>query len=111
MEAKKFDYYLRKYKHGTRPIGNGQYITIDKHDRDVVYSCDPNGWEWHRLDGPAFIPFDKDDFVLESAWYINDYDVTDEIIVWASENSIDLDNLSEVDKALIKLTWADYYGK
>jgi len=57
----------------------------------------------HRLDGPAIIRWDK-----TTKWYMNGYDVTKQITNWAKENNIDLDNLTEVDKALIKLTWADY---
>jgi len=57
----------------------------------------------HRLDGPAITWGDE-----HKEWYINDVEVTDEITQWAKENEIDLDNLTEVDKALIKLTWVDY---
>ena len=57
----------------------------------------------HRLDGPAYIGHDG-----VSEWFINDSDVTDKITTWATNNNIDLDNLSEVDKALIKIVWADY---
>ena len=57
----------------------------------------------HRLDGPAHITSDGD-----KVWYINDCHVTDQIIQWAEENDIDLDNLTDVDKALIKLVWSDY---
>jgi len=57
----------------------------------------------HRLDGPAYI---KNDNTKE--WYINGHHVTDIITKWAEENDIDLENLTEVDKALIKLIWSDY---
>ena len=57
----------------------------------------------HRLDGPAMI-LDNG----KTKWWINDYNVTEKITQWAEENDIDLDNLSEVDKALIKLIWVDY---
>ena len=57
----------------------------------------------HRLDGPAVILANG-----ETKWFINDYNVTDKINKWAKENDIDLDNLSDVDKALIKIVWADY---
>ena len=62
-----------------------------------------NNGKLHRLDGPAFIHDDGD-----KAWFINDSHVTVIITDWANENDIDLDNLSEVDKALIKIVWADY---
>ena len=57
----------------------------------------------HRLDGPAVILANG-----ETKWFINDYNVTDKINKWAKENDIDLDNLSDVDKALIKIIWTDY---
>ena len=57
----------------------------------------------HREDGPAVEMADG-----TKKWCINDHDVTQEITKWATDNNIDLYNLSEVDKALIKLVWADY---
>ena len=57
----------------------------------------------HRLDGPAVI---FPEGIKE--WNINGLNATDIITDWANENDIDLDNLSEVDKALIKIVWADY---
>ena len=62
--------------------------------------------EYHKLDGPAFILVNAG-----SEWWINGFFVDEEITTWASENDIDLDNLTDVDKLLIKLTWADYNGK
>ena len=61
----------------------------------------------HRLDGPAIIYSDGS----STSWCINDQDVTDEIKKWATNNGIDLNNLTDVDKALIKIVWADYDGK
>ena len=60
----------------------------------------------HRLDGPAKIYSDGD-----KEWFINDSNVTDIITDWANENDIDIDNLTEDDKLLIKLVWADYSGR
>lgn len=57
----------------------------------------------HRLDGPAII---KKDGVSE--WYIMGIDITFILKEWAVQRNIDLDNLTDVDKALIKITWADY---
>ena len=57
----------------------------------------------HRLDGPAYLCYNG-----EKYWFINECNVTDEITKWAIDNNIDLDNLTEDDKILIKLTWADY---
>ena len=59
--------------------------------------------QFHRLDGPAVELFSG-----TKKWWVNGFHVTDEITQWATNNNIDLDNLSEVDKALIKLIWADY---
>ena len=59
--------------------------------------------QFHRLDGPAIIYRDG-----TLKWFINDHNVTPDIHQWAKENDIDLDNLSEDDKLLIKLIWADY---
>ena len=56
----------------------------------------------HRLCGTAI------DYNGRKEWYINDHDVTQEITKWAADNKIDLDNLTDVDKALIKIVWADY---
>ena len=57
----------------------------------------------HRLDGPAKIYSDG-----TKLWFINNIPINDEIYPWAKNNDIDLDNLTDVDKVLIKLTWADY---
>ena len=61
-----------------------------------------NGYR-HRLDGPAIEYIDG---IKE--WYFNDCNVTDLITKWSKENDIDLNNLTEMDKALIKLIWTDY---
>ena len=55
----------------------------------------------HRLDGPAIIWADG---VKE--WCVNDIEIKEEITKWAKELSIDLDDLSDVDKALIKIVWS-----
>ena len=73
----------------------------------IEYYHGPKIWfkygDYHRLDGPAIIRWDG-----SFLWFINDNDVTDEITNWAKDNDIDLDNLTNVDKVLIKLVWADY---
>jgi len=55
----------------------------------------------HRLDGPAVI-FSNGD----SVWYFHGIRVSIVITKWAEENDIDLGNLSDVDKALIKIVWS-----
>ena len=79
-----------------------------------VYNSVYGVWVWkfngkhHRLDGHAI---ESDSSKSSNEWWVNDYDITAKITQWAKENNIDLYNLTEVDKALIKLTWADYDGK
>lgn len=53
----------------------------------------------HRSFGPAFIRYG-----LES-WVFYDQNVTDELLKWAEDNGIELDNLSEEDKSLMKMKW------
>jgi len=68
-----------------------------------------SNWENSRLDGPVFISKDIDENGKNiTEWYINGFHVDNEIRAWAKENDIDLDNLSEDDKLLIKLVWSDY---
>lgn len=66
----------------------------------------------HRIDGPAFIDYTGEfRHVFKKGhedWYINDHRVTDEIHKWAKDRDIDLDNLSEIDKMVIKLEWGNY---
>ena len=57
----------------------------------------------HRLNGPALELFNG-----IKIWYINGFHVTDEITQWAKDNDIDLDNLAEEDKTLIKIVWGDH---
>ena len=79
-------------------------------DNPAIEWCDGSkSWylndKRHRLDGPAYLCYNG-----EKYWFINDYNVTDIITNWAKDNDIDLDNLTDVDKTLIKLVWADYSG-
>ena len=64
-----------------------------------------DGFFFHRLDGPAII-WKHNQHADE--WWINNKDVTIEIFNWAKAQGIDLDNLTEDDKIMIKLTWKDY---
>ena len=84
---------------------NGKFHRLD--GPAVEYTNGTFAWfkcgKIHRLDGPAVL-WDNGD----TNWFINNYDVTKEITKWAKENDIDLENLTEVDKTLIKLTWIDY---
>jgi len=77
-------------------------------DGPAVESC-LGGKQWwvngqlHRLDGPAIIRKNG-----ETEWYIQGLDITYLIKEWAIQHKIDLNHLTEVDKALIKITWMDY---
>ena len=89
----------QKYdKHRTYNISNGVYLRVER--TCMVFSNVLN--KRHRLDGPAFL------CCSGGLWFINGFDVTIEIYQWAEENDIELDNLTDVDKALIKIVWADY---
>ena len=96
-----YRYFKQKYPvRRVYNISNGVYLRVER--TCVVFSNVFS--KRHRLDGPAFL------CDVGSLWFINGYDITIEIYNWAEENDIDLDNLTDVDKALIKIVWA-YYGK
>ena len=57
----------------------------------------------HREDGPAAIYSNGGQF-----WNINGHDITYEITEWAKDRDIDLDNVSEIDKMIIRLEWGNY---
>ena len=103
-----YEYYFNKYGVGTHQLHTYNCIMVTNYD--VIFYTNSDGSNthtsssiWHRLDGPTIIERDG-----HHSWYINDQAVTDEITKWASDNYVDLDNLSEDDKLLIKLVWADY---
>ena len=57
----------------------------------------------HRIDGPAIeYPNESDQ------WYFCGLRVTGMITLWAKEKGIDLDNLTDVEKFMIKLECANY---
>ncbi len=73
----------------------------------AIYSDGTQEWyihgKLHRDDGPAVIypnGFEE--------WYLNDHDITDKIKKWAKDRDIDLENLSDIDKMIIKLEWGNY---
>ena len=57
----------------------------------------------HREDGPAVIFPDGEQY-----WHINGHEITDKIKKWAKDRDINLDNLTEMDKMVIKLEWGNY---
>ena len=42
---------------------------------------------------------------FDNEWYIDNKCITKEITQWAEENNIDLNNLSDIDIGLIKITF------
>ena len=53
--------------------------------------------EFHRENGPAVIYSDG-----YTEWWINGVCITDKVNFWANERNIDLDNMSEMDKVILK---------
>jgi len=94
---------------------NGKYIDSDGsqywykddelHREDGPAVIWPNGtqfWyingKYHREDGPAIIRPDGTQY-----WYINDKEITNDITIWAKERNIDLNNMSDDDKIILKI--------
>ena len=97
--SKEYQFFKDKYGYGIHDLEFGGIIDIEYDG--VIFKKDSE--TWHRLDGPAYIG--KNGF---SQWFVNDLDVSEPITEWTKEKYIDIDNLTDVDKLLIKLTWADY---
>ena len=111
-KSEDYYYYRTKYGCGTFNVGD-LVLTITSY----TAKFQKNGF-LHRLDGPALhstygskSDIMKVDGKFVRKWHINGYDVTKEIYPWAKETDIDLYNLSDDDKLLIKIVWADYDGK
>lgn len=118
IQTETFEYYFNKYGDGRHDLGSAMLFVVEKtkfrdYDNYILFvkkeSYDEIGqvrdvyrYKWHRLDGPARISSNRHE------WWINDKDVTEEISAWAYNNNINLKKLTEVDKAIIKLFWADY---
>ena len=117
-----YEYYFKKYGYGDFEIDgcvinidamrvsfrNGDSYLHNKNGPAIIYKSGQYSWWYnggrHRLDGPAYVENARSD------WYINGKLVTIEITHWAKEQGIDLKNLTEDDKILIKLAWSDYRG-
>ena len=114
MEFDNFLDYKNKYGLGSKQLGINSFIHLTQYDssgtgyvnfiRDLGQMC------WHNLEGPAFISFEINE-IINTEWWVNDNEISFKIKDWAEELGIDIDNLTDVDKALIKLTWADYDEK
>ena len=62
-----------------------------------------NGHMMHRLDGPAVIPDNG-----KPKWFVNNYPASNEVERFAKEMFIDLENLTEEDKTLIAIKFANF---
>jgi len=107
-----YEYYFTKYGYGEHYDNEiDKHIRVNAHVVCFFKTNKFNFTEWHRLDGPAKFYKDIDlsiGILSLQRWYINGNHITEQITKWAKENDIDLANLTEVDKALIKIVWADY---
>jgi hypothetical protein len=68
----------------------------------IVYPDGTQVWylngKYHREDGPAYIGSDG-----TQEWYVNDKHITKEVNDWANERNIDLNNMSDMDKMILKI--------
>ena len=102
-----YDYYLNKYGFGLHEITSNSSMLINSYYVSFrLENCITHNAKIHRLDGPAVIS--KNDSVRH--WWINGRCVDEEIGQWAEEQNINLDNLTDDDKVMIKLSWGDYRG-
>jgi hypothetical protein len=94
---------------------NGKYTESDGtqywykdgnlHREDGPAVINPNGYQaWfkdgerHREDGPAVIyPYGT------RKWYINGKNITDDITIWTKDRNIDLNNMTDDDKIILKI--------
>jgi hypothetical protein len=54
--------------------------------------------KYHREDGPAIIYPNG-----TQEWFLNDINITKEVNEWANERNIDLNNMSDEDKMVLKI--------
>jgi hypothetical protein len=80
------------------------YLNDTCHREDGPAYIGPNGsHSWflngniHREDGPAYMGANG-----TQRWYVNDKDITKEVNTWAKERNIDLNNMSDMDKMILK---------
>lgn len=86
------------------------YMINDNYCLDINWNGYQHRWNSviHRLDGPAFCTFTFDKKVGKKQWVVNGYQITDKITEWAIERNIDLNNLTDDEKLIIKLEWSNY---
>jgi hypothetical protein len=88
------------------PDGFQSWWLNDKRHREdgpaVIYPNGTKKWylngKYHREDGPAYIGSDG-----TQEWYVNDKHITKEVNDWANERNIDLNNMSDMDKMILKI--------
>ena len=86
--------------------GTQYWCKVDKIHREdgpaIIYPSGRQEWwkdgERHRDDGPAIIWPDG-----TKEWYINDKEITNDITIWAKDRDIDLNNMSDDDKLILKI--------
>ncbi len=90
----------------TDPDGSQRWFKDGKlHREDGPAIIDPDGRQtWykdgnlHREDGPAIIHPDGTKY-----WYKDGKEITDDIINWAKDRDIDLNNMTDYDKMVLKI--------
>jgi hypothetical protein len=88
------------------PDGSQEWYINDKRHREdgPAYIGCYGTQEWyindkrHREDGPAYIGCYGTKY-----WYINGKHITKEINTWAKERNIDLNNMTDEDKMVLKI--------
>jgi hypothetical protein len=92
--------YIETYDDGTQVW----YLNGKIHREDAPAIIGSDGCQlWylndkcHREDGPAIIWPDG-----TQRWYLNGKNITKEITNWANERNIDLNNMSDFDKMILK---------
>jgi hypothetical protein len=81
------------------------YLNDERHREDgpaIIWSDGQQEW-WsndkrHREDGPAVIFPDG-----TQQWWLNDKPITEEVNYWANERNIDLNDMSDMDKMILKI--------
>lgn len=81
---------------------DGPAIVYDN-GHEVYY----NHGKFHRLDGPSLF-YTAGDGTKEGSWFFNGIYVNEMLWKWADDLDIDLNNLTDADKLIIEMTWADY---
>ena len=88
------------------PDGRQYWYFNDKlHRKDGPAVIFPDGTQYwylngklHREDGPAVIYSNGTQY-----WYLNGNDITNEVNNWTKERIIDLNNMCDMDKLVLKL--------